>query len=188
MCVADQCGNETCEDYTLIVEDRVSPTAACDDQLNITINNGDAASGVEGVAAISAEDVDEGSNDNCDTDVFLEISRTGEDGSWVAEDATDPYILLHLWRMLEQLFMFICVLLTMLVTRISAGLKSCPKTSATLSAKTFHLWKCCAMSCHWISWGYCGLCSRPSGHGSLMFQRCLQWVATTPLAMITAGQ
>ncbi|MEZ4986840.1 MAG: hypothetical protein R2795_17680 [Saprospiraceae bacterium] len=48
----DDCGNTTCVTYDLVVRDLISPTASCDDQLNVTINSGDFLNGVNGQARI----------------------------------------------------------------------------------------------------------------------------------------
>jgi len=74
LCAQDACGNETCQNYDLIVRDRIQPTAACDDQLNVSIGGGDTANGITGIARIFAADVNEGSNDNCGP-VTLEVRR-----------------------------------------------------------------------------------------------------------------
>ena len=74
LCGEDDCGNETCEEYDLVVTDEIEPSAACDDELNVSIGGGDVASGIEGIARIFAEDVDEGSYDNCG-EVTLEVRR-----------------------------------------------------------------------------------------------------------------
>eukprot|EP00903_Cladosiphon_okamuranus_P000764 g762.t1 len=74
ICAEDDCGNETCEEYTLIIRDEIEPSAACDDELNVSIGGGDVLNGIEGIARIFAEDVDEGSYDNCG-EVSLEVRR-----------------------------------------------------------------------------------------------------------------
>ncbi|WP_044086225.1 proprotein convertase P-domain-containing protein, partial [Lewinella cohaerens] len=74
VCAEDDCGNETCEEYELNVADEIEPSAACDDELNVSIGGGDVANGIEGIARIFAADVDEGSNDNCGA-VTLEVRR-----------------------------------------------------------------------------------------------------------------
>ena len=56
--VADDCGNETIIETPFCISDRVSPTAACDDDLNISI-------GGDGLGRVYATDVNEGSSDNC---------------------------------------------------------------------------------------------------------------------------
>ena len=74
VCAEDDCGNETCEEYDLIVTDQIEPSASCDDQLNVSIGGGDVANGIEGIARVFATDVNEGSNDNCG-EVTLEVRR-----------------------------------------------------------------------------------------------------------------
>ncbi|WP_367389207.1 T9SS type A sorting domain-containing protein [Lewinella sp. LCG006] len=74
LCAEDACGNETCEEYTLIIRDEIEPTASCDDDLNVSIGGGDVLNGIEGIARIFATAVDEGSSDNCG-EVSLEVRR-----------------------------------------------------------------------------------------------------------------
>ncbi|MEL6832920.1 MAG: hypothetical protein AAFP77_08000 [Bacteroidota bacterium] len=74
LCAVDACGNETCEEYDLVVTDEIEPTAVCNDELNVSIGGGDVANGVEGIARVFAVDFDEGSNDNC-SEVTLEVRR-----------------------------------------------------------------------------------------------------------------
>ncbi|MEL6658244.1 MAG: hypothetical protein AAFR36_17420, partial [Bacteroidota bacterium] len=74
ICAEDDCLNETCEEYTLVVTDEIEPNAICDDELNVSIGGGDVLNGIEGIARIFAEDIDEGSNDNCGS-VTLEVRR-----------------------------------------------------------------------------------------------------------------
>ncbi|WP_367392944.1 proprotein convertase P-domain-containing protein [Lewinella sp. LCG006] len=74
ICAEDDCGNETCEEYDLIVTDEIEPSASCDDELNVSIGGGDSANSILGIARIFASDVDEGSNDNCGA-VTLEVRR-----------------------------------------------------------------------------------------------------------------
>ncbi|MEL6660891.1 MAG: hypothetical protein AAFR36_30815, partial [Bacteroidota bacterium] len=74
ICAEDDCLNETCEEYTLVVTDEIEPNAICDDELNVSIGGGDVLNGIEGIARVFAEDIDEGSNDNCGT-VTLEVRR-----------------------------------------------------------------------------------------------------------------
>ncbi|MDX2067659.1 MAG: dockerin type I domain-containing protein [Haliscomenobacter sp.] len=56
--VRDACHNEAKDTIRLEVQDRISPVAICDDKINITLNEA-------GYAQLRAEDVDEGSKDNC---------------------------------------------------------------------------------------------------------------------------
>ncbi|MGH1437181.1 MAG: hypothetical protein ACRBG0_22265, partial [Lewinella sp.] len=74
LCAEDGCGNETCVTYDLVVRDLIEPTASCDDQLNVSIGGGDVANGITGIARVYANDVNEGSNDNCGP-VTLEVRR-----------------------------------------------------------------------------------------------------------------
>ena len=65
--VTDGCDNQTIVDCPVEVVDMIEPVAICSDDLNISI-------GGEGVARVYAEDIDEGSSDNCGT-VMLEVRR-----------------------------------------------------------------------------------------------------------------
>lgn len=56
--VRDACHNESKDTIHLEVQDKISPVAICDDKINVTLNEW-------GYAQIRAEDVDEGSKDNC---------------------------------------------------------------------------------------------------------------------------
>ena len=84
LCAEDNCGNETCEEYTIVVADNIEPTAVCDDELNVSIGGGDIANGIEGIARVFATDFDEGSNDNCG-EVTLEVRR-----NYWRNDTCDP--------------------------------------------------------------------------------------------------
>lgn len=65
--VEDGCGNAAVVECPFRVRDRIEPVAVCDDDLNISIGGG-------GIARVYAEDIDEGSWDNCD-DIVLEVRR-----------------------------------------------------------------------------------------------------------------
>jgi len=88
-CISDDCGNETCKTWELIVTDEIAPTASCNDQLNVSIGGGDIHNGIEGIARINAIDVNEASYDNCEIDHY-EIRRNkivrGSDLIWFTED------------------------------------------------------------------------------------------------------
>ena len=56
--VRDACHNEAKDTVHLEVQDKISPVAVCDDKINISLNEA-------GYAQLRAEDVDEGSKDNC---------------------------------------------------------------------------------------------------------------------------
>ena len=62
--VVDACDNTTVVECDFCVIDDIEPTAVCDDDLNISIGGG-------GFARVFAEDIDEGSNDNCGIDTVL---------------------------------------------------------------------------------------------------------------------
>ena len=65
--VEDDCGNKTTVYCPFSVRDQIEPVAVCDDQLNISIGGGD-------FARVFAEDIDEGSWDNCEID-RIEVRR-----------------------------------------------------------------------------------------------------------------
>lgn len=65
--VVDDCGNRTIKYCPFQVEDQVAPVAVCDDDLNISI-------GGTGYARVEAEDINEGSNDNCGP-IRVEVRR-----------------------------------------------------------------------------------------------------------------
>jgi hypothetical protein len=73
-CTEDACGNETCGETVLIITDSTSPTANCNSNLSILIGGGDTANGLEGIARVFPEDVNNGSNDNCG-EVTFELRR-----------------------------------------------------------------------------------------------------------------
>ncbi len=64
----DDCGKISTIECIFQVEDLIEPIAVCDDDLNISI-------GGQGLARVYAEDIDEGSSDNCGP-IRLEIRRT----------------------------------------------------------------------------------------------------------------
>jgi hypothetical protein len=74
ICAVDACGNQTCIRYPFIVRDQIEPSASCDDQLNVSIGGGDVLNGVQGLSRLTANDIDEGSADNCGP-VTLEVRR-----------------------------------------------------------------------------------------------------------------
>jgi hypothetical protein len=80
----DECGNVSTYDCAFGVEDHINPVAVCDDELNISI-------GSEGHARVYAEDIDEGSNDNCEL-THIEVRRAGgEWGEYVDFDCEDVH-------------------------------------------------------------------------------------------------
>jgi hypothetical protein len=66
--VTDECGNTTVRNCEFVVVDGVDPVAICNDELNLSI-------GGDGRGQTTAEEVDEGSWDNCDPEPGLEIRR-----------------------------------------------------------------------------------------------------------------
>ena len=76
---SDACGNETTEEVIITVVDDIDPTAVCNEELNITLNNA-------GTASITAADFDEGSLDNC-SDVTLLVRSLGCEGAGFAPTA-----------------------------------------------------------------------------------------------------
>ncbi len=82
--VTDACGNTSYYDCEFAVVDNIAPVAVCDDDLHISV-------GGEGYARVYAEDVDEGSNDNCEL-VSIEVRRAGGVwGLWVDFDCDDVH-------------------------------------------------------------------------------------------------
>lgn len=71
--VVDNCGNRAVKECPISVRDAVAPVTVCDDDLNVSISG-------EGIAKVTAEDVDEGSWDNC-TPVGLKVSRSFADNA-----------------------------------------------------------------------------------------------------------
>ena len=65
--VIDDCGNKTIIYCPFQVLDQIEPIAVCDDDLNISL-------GGQSFARITAEDIDEGSSDNCGS-IGLEVRR-----------------------------------------------------------------------------------------------------------------
>lgn len=65
--VADDCGNTTVTYCPFVVEDQIAPTAVCKDDLHISI-------GGQGLARIYANDIDNGSSDNCGP-IRIEVRR-----------------------------------------------------------------------------------------------------------------
>ncbi len=77
----DACGNSTQDTIEITVIDDVPPAAICDDDLHITLNG-------DGTARLFAQDVDEGSFDNCGV-ALLEVRRV--DGC-LGTTAWDEYV------------------------------------------------------------------------------------------------
>ncbi len=67
--VYDSCGNESECVYTIILEDKVPPVAICDEITELAITN--AGGSGEGCSTIPAENLDDGSYDNCGDVYFL---------------------------------------------------------------------------------------------------------------------
>ncbi|MEZ4991464.1 MAG: T9SS type A sorting domain-containing protein [Saprospiraceae bacterium] len=65
--VSDDCGNTTVVYCPFFVEDQIAPIAICKDDLHVSI-------GGQGVARIYAEDIDNGSSDNCGP-IRIEVRR-----------------------------------------------------------------------------------------------------------------
>ena len=62
--VTDECGNQSIADFPLCTNDDQEPTAVCDDNLIVSL-------GGSGLAFLDAEDVNEGSEDNCNIQDLL---------------------------------------------------------------------------------------------------------------------
>lgn len=72
---ADGCYNTGNFILFIEVEDEVKPVMKCDDNLRVTLVEGDEHLGIRGYAFVSAADLDEGSWDNCDL-VELQVRRS----------------------------------------------------------------------------------------------------------------
>ncbi|MCB9281440.1 MAG: T9SS type A sorting domain-containing protein [Lewinellaceae bacterium] len=79
----DGCGNSTVADLPFSVQDLVEPIAVCDDDLHISI-------GGQGYARVYAEDIDEGSSDNCGP-IRIEVRRQYTLDPETCEDVPDFY-------------------------------------------------------------------------------------------------
>ncbi|MEO0727358.1 MAG: T9SS type A sorting domain-containing protein [Bacteroidota bacterium] len=73
-CVEDECGNESCLITRVSVIDDALLTAVCADTVTVSIGGGDVANGIEGIARVFPEDIDDGSVDNCGP-LNLEVRR-----------------------------------------------------------------------------------------------------------------
>ncbi|MBX2875266.1 MAG: hypothetical protein KTR30_24325 [Saprospiraceae bacterium] len=62
--VTDECGNQSIADFSMCTNDDQEPVAVCDDNLIVSL-------GGSGLGFLEAEDVDEGSEDNCGIDEML---------------------------------------------------------------------------------------------------------------------
>ena len=84
--VTDNCGNygesEMCP---FSVVDKIEPSVVCDDQLNVSVGSGSGADSGLGFARVYAEDVDEGSWDNC-SPIWLQVRR------FVPADIADLFV------------------------------------------------------------------------------------------------
>jgi len=78
-CATDSCANTSCILVALLVRDAIAPTAACKDELLISLSGADNEGGT-GVAQLAAQALDEGSSDHCGA-VTLAIRR--EDTTWL---------------------------------------------------------------------------------------------------------
>ena len=74
-CATDECNNETCATMPIIVRDEIAPSVVCDDDLNVQIGGGDIANDLYGIARVMASVIDEGSVDNCSSDLEIEVRR-----------------------------------------------------------------------------------------------------------------
>lgn len=74
-CAVDDCNNETCQTMPIIVRDEIAPSVVCDNQLNVQIGGGDISNDLYGIARVFATNVDEGSVDNCSTELELAVRR-----------------------------------------------------------------------------------------------------------------
>ncbi|MEO0337641.1 MAG: SdrD B-like domain-containing protein, partial [Bacteroidota bacterium] len=86
----DGCYNAATGVVFFDVEDLTKPVMKCDDELRIILVDGDAKLGINGYALASAEDVDEGSWDNCAL-VDLHVRRAVDNASGAADDYEAKY-------------------------------------------------------------------------------------------------
>jgi len=87
----DNCYNSS--DFIIIFEvmDLVKPVMKCDDELRVTLVEGDEKLGVSGYALVTVEDVDEGSWDNCglvDMQIRREITDADAIADWEAKNGS----------------------------------------------------------------------------------------------------
>ncbi|RMD68581.1 MAG: hypothetical protein D6818_11380, partial [Bacteroidetes bacterium] len=76
----DACGNESSTDLPITVYDKIPPVAVCDEITELAINNSNANGG--SCATLFAEDLDDGSYDNCGEVYFLAAKMTGNGASF----------------------------------------------------------------------------------------------------------
>ena len=86
----DACYNASKAVVFFEVKDLSKPVMKCDDELRITLVDGDAKLGINGYAQASYEDVDEGSWDNCEL-VDLQVRRLVDNTSGAADDYEKKY-------------------------------------------------------------------------------------------------
>jgi hypothetical protein len=70
--VRDDCGNTAVRNCRIRVLDRVNPVAICKNELTVSI--GGPGTNADGIARVSAQDIDNGSRDNCG-DITLHVRR-----------------------------------------------------------------------------------------------------------------
>ena len=87
---SDGCYNSAIGVVFFDVEDLTKPVMKCDDELRITLVDGDAKLGINGYAQATYEDVDEGSWDNCEL-VDLQVRRLVDNTSGAADDYEKKY-------------------------------------------------------------------------------------------------
>ena len=86
----DACGRFTRASYLLQVRDLVKPIMKCDDELRVTLVDGDDKLGIKGYALATVEDVDEGSWDNCGL-VDMKVRRAVDNNTEAADDYEAKY-------------------------------------------------------------------------------------------------
>jgi hypothetical protein len=78
--VTDECGNFVKDSVTLIVKDEIPPSAVCDLNTKVSVNE-------EGFATVNASTFDDGSTDNCGVDTArFEVKRMGASDSDFAKN------------------------------------------------------------------------------------------------------
>jgi hypothetical protein len=82
----DGCYNAKRDSFTFVVKDKIAPVMKCDDQLNISLSNGNGYT--TGYAQVTAEEINEGSWDNCKL-AWIAVRRnvpTGCEASFIGKD------------------------------------------------------------------------------------------------------
>lgn len=82
--IHDTCGNSQQQETAFWVVDNIAPIAVCVEDLNLSINDA-------GYGQVTARDIDEGSTDNCASNLKLEIRRKYMPTSSACQVSTEAY-------------------------------------------------------------------------------------------------